>query len=52
VDEKATSAPASHTEADAVAASSPQPALLIGVPLFAAAMLMGVYWLILRIGAL
>ena len=43
---------ASQTDANAIAATSPQPALLIGVPLFAVAMLMGVYWLILRIGAL
>jgi hypothetical protein len=33
-------------------ASSPEPLLLVGVPLFAAALLMGVYWLILRVGAL
>jgi hypothetical protein len=31
--------------------ASPEPILLIGVPLFAAALLMGIYWLILRIGA-
>jgi hypothetical protein len=32
--------------------SNPQPLLLVGVPLFAVVVLMGVYWLILRVGAL
>lgn len=31
--------------------SAPQPLLIVGVPLLAAAVLMGVYWLILRVGA-
>jgi hypothetical protein len=52
VDEKVASANSSQSGADANSAKSPQPALLIGVPLIGATMLMGVYWLILRIGAL
>jgi len=32
-------------------ASAPRPLLIVGVPLLAAAVLMGAYWLILRIGA-
>ncbi|MCI0332043.1 MAG: hypothetical protein L0228_02305 [Planctomycetes bacterium] len=37
--------------AAAEAASQPQPMLIVGVPLLAAGLLMGVYWLILRVGA-
>jgi hypothetical protein len=50
VEEKA--APTAHTVATSSSTITPKPLLLIGVPLFAAALLMGVYWLILRIGAL
>jgi hypothetical protein len=32
--------------------SNPEPLLLVGVPLFALVLLMGVYWMILRVGAL
>jgi len=35
-----------------VAARAPRPILIVGVPLLAAAALMGVYWLVLRVGAL
>ena len=34
-----------------VAPSPPAPLLMVGLPLAAAALLMGVYWLILRVGA-
>jgi hypothetical protein len=48
-------APASAPTADAAAADTPTPtpssALIVGVPLLAAGVLMGVYWLILRAGA-
>jgi hypothetical protein len=53
VNENEKTAPANQSSApDAAATSTPQPILLIGVPLFAAVVLMGIYWLILRIGAL
>jgi hypothetical protein len=35
----------------ATSAAAPRPLLIVGVPLLAAAVLMGVYWLILRLGA-
>jgi hypothetical protein len=50
---KGKSAAVFHTRPPAAATTTrPEPILLVGVPLVAAGLLMGVYWAILRLGAL
>jgi hypothetical protein len=50
---KGKSAAVFHTTSPVAAATKgPEPILLVGVPLVAAGLLMGVYWAILRLGAL
>lgn len=47
----AQSASATQAASPEATTSTPRPLLIIGIPLLAAAVLMGVYWAILRIGA-